>query len=97
MTDLTNYDVILSPVITEKSTIASEFNQYTFAVPMTATKPQIKKAVEGLFDVKVKAVNTIRLPGKSKRFRGILGSQRSRKKAIVTLVEGDSIDMTTGL
>ena len=97
MSNITHYDVILGPVITEKSTILSEFNQVTFAVPMDATKPQIKKAVEALFDVKVKAVNTIRLPGKSKRFRGILGSQRSRKKAIVTLEEGNSIDVTTGL
>ena len=97
MTDRRHYDVILGPVITEKSTMASEFNQVTFEVPMTATKPQIRQAVEGLFNVKVKAVNTIRLPGKSKRFRGIVGTQRSRKKAIVTLHEGDSIDVTTGL
>ena len=97
MTQRRHYDVILGPVITEKSTMASEFNQVTFEVPMTATKPQIRQAVEGLFNVKVKAVNTIRRPGKSKRFRGIVGTQRSRKKAIVTLHEGDSIDVTTGL
>ena len=91
------YDVILGPVITEKSTLGSEHNQVTFEVPMTSTKPQIREAVEALFKVKVKAVNTVRLPGKSKRFRGIVGSQRSKKKAIVTLHEGHSIDVSTGL
>ena len=96
-TQASHYDVILGPVITEKSTLGSEHGQVTFEVPMTSTKPQIKAAVEKLFDVKVKAVNTIRRPGKSKRFRGIVGSQRSRKKAIVTLEEGHSIDVTTGL
>ncbi len=97
MTDLSHYDMILRPVITEKSTMASEFNQVVFEVPLKAAKPQIKAAVESLFDVKVKAVNTLRLPGKTKRFRGVKGTQRSRKKAIVTLEEGHSIDVTTGL
>lgn len=97
MTDLRQYDVILSPVITEKSTMASEFNQVTFEVPISATKPQIKGAVEDLFDVKVKAVNTVIMRGKIKRFQGMLGKRKKRKKAIVTLEEGQSIDVTTGL
>lgn len=97
MIDLRQYDVILSPVITEKSTMASEFNQVTFEVPVSATKPQIKGAIEGLFDVKVKAVNTIIMRGKTKRFQGTLGKRKKRKKAIVTLQEGQSIDVTTGL
>lgn len=97
MTDLRQYDVILSPVITEKSTMASEFNQVTFEVPISATKPQIKGAVEDLFDVKVKAVNTVIMRGKTKRFQGMLGKRKKRKKAIVTLEEGQSIDVTTGL
>ncbi len=97
MTELRHYDVILSPVITEKSTLGSEHNQITFRVPLTATKPQIKKAVEGLFDVKVKAVNTLRQKGKVKRFRGIKGKRPDVKKAMVTLVDGHSIDVTTGV
>ncbi len=91
------YDVIRSPVITEKSTRGSEHNQVTFRVPLTATKPQIKAAVEGLFEVKVKAVNTIRVKGKTKRFRGIKGRRSDVKKAMVTLQEGQSIDVTTGI
>lgn len=97
MTDLRQYDVILSPVITEKSTMASEFNQVMFEVPLSATKPQIKGAIEDLFDVKVKAVNTVIMRGKTKRFQGMLGKRKKRKKAIVTLEEGQSIDVTTGL
>lgn len=97
MIDLRQYDVILSPVITEKSTMASEFNQVTFEVPVSATKPQIKGAIEDLFDVKVKAVNTVIMRGKTKRFQGTLGKRKKRKKAIVTLQEGQSIDVTTGL
>ncbi|TDI63064.1 MAG: 50S ribosomal protein L23 [Alphaproteobacteria bacterium] len=97
MIDLRQYDVILSPVITEKSTMASEFNQVTFEVPVSATKPQIKGAIEDLFDVKVKAVNTVIMRGKTKRFQGMLGKRKKRKKAIVTLQEGQSIDVTTGL
>ena len=97
MTDIRQYDVILSPIITEKSTMASEFDQVTFDVPVNATKPQIKSAVEELFDVKVKAINTIVMRGKTKPFQGTLGKRKKRKKAIVTLEEGQSIDVTTGL
>jgi large subunit ribosomal protein L23 len=91
------YDLILGPVITEKSTQASEHNQVTFRVRQTATKPQVKEAVEGLFGVKVKAVNTLNQKGKVKRFRGRLGQRSDVKKAIVTLEEGHSIDITTGI
>ncbi|MFN4355132.1 50S ribosomal protein L23 [Parvibaculum sp.] len=91
------YDIILSPVITEKATMASEANQVIFKVASNATKPQVKEAVEKLFDVKVKAVNTLNRKGKTKRFRGIVGRQSDFKKAIVTLEEGHSIDVTTGL
>jgi large subunit ribosomal protein L23 len=91
------YDVILSPVITEKATIASEHNQVIFKVAGTASKPQIKEAVEKLFDVKVKAVNTLVRKGKRKAFRGRPGVQSDVKKAIVTLEEGHRIDVTTGL
>ena len=94
---LKKYDVILSPVITEKATLGSENNQVTFRVALTATKPEIKKAVEELFDVKVKAVNTLRQKGKVKRFRGIKGKRSDVKKAMVTLAEGHSIDVTTGV
>ncbi|MBL4645256.1 MAG: 50S ribosomal protein L23 [Hyphomicrobiales bacterium] len=97
MSKLTEYDVIVSPVITEKSTLASEHNQVVFNVAPTATKPQIKTAVEKLFGVKVKKVNTLVRKGKSKRFRGILGRQSDVKKAVVTLVDGENIDVTTGL
>lgn len=97
MKETRNYDVILGPVITEKSTMASEHNQVIFEVPLTATKPKIKKAIEELFSVKVKAVNTLRTDGKTKRFRGIKGTQRQKKKAVITLEEGHSIDVTTGL
>ncbi|MDO9126776.1 50S ribosomal protein L23 [Parvibaculum sp.] len=91
------YDIIVSPVITEKATMASEANQVIFKVAPDATKPKIKEAVEKLFDVKVKAVNTLIRKGKTKRFRGIAGRQSDFKKAIVTLEEGHSIDVTTGL
>jgi large subunit ribosomal protein L23 len=91
------YDKILSPVITEKGTLLSERNQVVFRVPMDATKPQIKAAVETLFKVKVKAVNTIVAKGKVKRFRGIKGERKDEKKAIVTLESGHRIDVTTGL
>ncbi len=96
-TNPTHYDVIVSPVITEKSTMASENGQVMFNVSPTATKPQIKKAVEALFSVKVKAVNTLVRKGKEKRFRGMIGRQSDVKKAIVTLEDGQSIDVTTGL
>ena len=91
------YEIIRNPLITEKSTIISEYNQVSFRVPLTATKPEIRAAVEGLFDVKVTSVNTLRQQGKVKRFRGKLGKRNDTKKAIVTLAEGDSIDITTGV
>lgn len=97
MTELGHYDVVLSPVITEKSTLGSEHNQYTFKVALSATKSEIKAAVEGLFDVKVKKVNTLRQNGKTKRFRGIKGRRPDVKKAIVTLEDGQSIDITAGV
>ncbi|MEZ5812235.1 MAG: 50S ribosomal protein L23 [Rhizobiaceae bacterium] len=97
MTDLRHYDVIVSPAITEKSTMASESNQVVFNVARTATKPEIKAAVEALFSVKVTSVNTLVRKGKVKRFRGRIGRQSDVKKAIVTLAEGQSIDIATGL
>jgi large subunit ribosomal protein L23 len=93
----TNYDVILSPVITEKATKLTEANQVVFRVARDATKPAIAKAVEGLFKVKVKAVNTIVVKGKKKLFRGRPFVRSDFKKAIVTLEEGHQIDITTGL
>ncbi len=96
-TDPRHYDLILSPVITEKATNLSERNQVLFRVARHATKPQIKEAVEKLFDVKVKRVNTLVRKGKHKAFRGRLGQQSDVKKAIVTLEEGHRIDVTTGL
>ena len=95
--DPRHYDIIVSPVITEKATAASEKNQVIFKVARTATKPQIKEAVEKLFDVKVKSVNTLVRKGKTKMFRGNFGSQSDMKRAIVTLEEGHRIDLTTGL
>jgi large subunit ribosomal protein L23 len=95
--DVRHYDVIVSPVITEKATIASEQNKVVFNVARTATKPQIKAAVEGLFDVKVDAVNTLVRKGKLRAFRGVRGRQSDVKKAVVTLAEGHKIDVTTGL
>lgn len=97
MTDLRHYDVIRTPVITEKSTLVSENNQVVFNVARDATKPEIKAAVETLFGVKVKAVNTLVRKGKTKRFRGFSGKQSDVKKAVVTLVDGQSIDVATGL
>lgn len=94
---LSSYDVILAPVITEKATLVSEANQVVFKVATKATKKDIKSAVEGLFNVKVKAVNTIVRKGKLKWFRGRKGQQSDSKKAIVTLEQGHSIDVTTGL
>ena len=87
------YDTILRPIITEKATQASENGQVTFAVPLTATKPEIKAAVEMLFDVNVTAVNTILLKGKSKMFRGRPGRRSDMKKAMITLAEGQNIDL----
>ncbi|MBZ9676984.1 50S ribosomal protein L23 [Mesorhizobium sp. ES1-1] len=97
MTDLRHYDVIVSPAITEKSTMASEVNQVVFNVAKKASKPEIKAAVEALFGVKVMAVNTLIRKGKTKRFRGTVGRQGDVKKAIVTLADGQSIDVATGL
>jgi large subunit ribosomal protein L23 len=91
------YDLVRSPVITEKATNASEHNQVIFRVSLAATKREVKTAVEGLFNVKVTAVNTIRVPGKAKRFRGRAGRRSDYKKAIVTLAEGQRIDVTTGI
>jgi large subunit ribosomal protein L23 len=96
-TDPRHYDVILSPVITEKATLASENSQVMFKVARTATKPQIKEAVEKLFDVKVKSVNTHVRKGKVKAFKGTVGEQTDVKRAIVTLADGHTIDVTTGL
>ena len=91
------YDLIRAPLITEKGTMVSEHNQVVFRVPLKATKPQIKKAVEGLFKVTVTGVNTLITKGKLKRFRGRPGRRADVKKAIVTLAAGQSIDVTTGL
>jgi len=91
------YEVIRGPVITEKSTRGSEWNQVTFRVALNASKAEIKQAVEELFDVKVTRVNTLRLKGKTKRFRGRPGRRPDIKKAMVTLVEGNTIDITTGV
>ena len=95
--DPRHYDVIVSPVITEKATARSEHNQVVFRVRGDATKPQIKEAVERLFDVKVKSVNTLVTKGKVKIFKGTRGQRSDVKKAVVTLVEGQAIDVTTGL
>ena len=91
------YEVLRGPVVTEKSTMISEHNQVTFRVATDASKPEIMAAVEGLFGVKVTAVNTLRTAGKLKRFRGRLGRRVEVKKAIVTLAEGQSIDVATGI
>ena len=91
------YDLIRKPIITEKATLASESGAVVFEVQMSATKPQIKEAVEKLFNVKVKAVNTTITKGKVKKFKGRPGTRRDVKKAYVTLVEGNTIDVSTGL
>lgn len=91
------YEILRSPVITEKATLGSEHNQVTFRVPVDASKPEIKSAVEGLFEVQVVSVNTLIRKGKTKRFRGQPGRQKDTKKAVVRLAEGQSIDVTTGL
>jgi large subunit ribosomal protein L23 len=89
--------IIRAPHITEKATLVSEYNQVTFKVAVDATKPAIAHAIEHLFKVKVTKVNTVRMDGKVKRFRGIMGRRPDWKKAVVTLAEGDSIDVTTGI
>lgn len=91
------YDIVRVPVITEKATRGGEFNQVTFKVPLTATKPEIKVAIETIFDVKVKAVNTLRQKGKKKMWRGRPGQRSDVKKAVITLEEGHMIDVTTGV
>jgi large subunit ribosomal protein L23 len=91
------YELVRRPIVTEKSTLGSEHHQVAFEVPLDARKPEIQVAVESLFKVKVKAVNTLRQKGKSKRFRGKLGTRSDIKKAYVTLEEGHSIDVTTGI
>jgi large subunit ribosomal protein L23 len=97
MSKYSNYDVIRAPVVTEKSTNLSDHNQVVFDVAMDATKPEIKAAVEALFSVKVKAVNTHVRKGKVKRFRNRLGVRNDVKKAVVTLVEGQTIDISSGI
>ncbi|MDI3336337.1 50S ribosomal protein L23 [Defluviimonas aestuarii] len=92
-----HYDVIVKPIITEKATMASEAGAVVFQVTKSATKPQIKEAVEAVFGVKVKAVNTTITKGKTKRFRGQLGQRSDVKKAYVTLEEGNTIDVSSGL
>ena len=89
--------ILKSPVITEKSTMGSQYSQVTFRVEKSATKPEIKAAVESLFKVKVTAVNTLITKGKNKRFKGVAGKRSDVKKAIVTLAEGQTIDMGTGI
>jgi large subunit ribosomal protein L23 len=91
------YDIVRSPVITEKATLGSEHNQVTFRVPLDANKFEIKAAIEIVFNVKVSAVNTLRQLGKTKRFKGYAGKRNDFKKAIVSLAEGQSIDVTTGV
>ena len=91
------YELVRRPLVTEKSTLGSEHNQVAFVVPMDARKPEIKAAVESLFEVKVKAINTLRQGGKVKRFRGRPGKRAGTKKAYVTLFEGHSIDVTAGI
>ncbi|CAA6605120.1 50S ribosomal subunit protein L23 [Rhodospirillaceae bacterium LM-1] len=91
------YDLVRSPVITEKATMGSEHGQVTFRVPLSATKPEIKAAVEGIFNVKVTAVNTLVAKGKTKSFRGRKAIRSDVKKAMVTLAEGQNIDVTTGI
>lgn len=95
--DPRHYDVIVAPVITEKATMASELNKVVFKVRKDATKPQIKDAVERLFDVKVESVNTLLRKGKTRVFRGVKGTKSDVKNAVVTLAEGHKIDITTGL
>jgi large subunit ribosomal protein L23 len=97
MSSTSHFDIIRSPVVTEKSTYASEYSQVVFDVAITASKPEIKAAIEKLFSVKVKAVNTLVRKGKTKMFRRMPGRRADVKKAIVTLEEGQSIDVATGL
>lgn len=91
------YDTLVRPVITEKSMISSEVGKVTFLVPLSATKDDVKVAVETIFNVKVNKVNTIRQFGKEKRFKGFIGQRSDYKKAVVTLADGQNIDVTTGI
>ena len=91
------YQIILNPLVTEKSTQQSEFNKMVFAVPVNATKLEVKSSIEKIFSVKVKSVNTILLKGKVKRFKGVLGRRSNTKKAIVTLAPGNTIDLSVGV
>ena len=91
------YQIILNPLVTEKSTQQSEFNKMVFAVPVNATKLEVKSSIEKIFSVKVKSVNTILLKGKVKRFKGVLGRRSNTKKAIVTLAPGNTIDLSAGV
>ena len=91
------YQIILNPLVTEKSTQQSEFNKMVFSVPVKATKLEVKLSIEKIFSVKVKAVNTILLKGKVKRFKGVLGRRSNTKKAIVTLAPGNTIDLSAGV
>lgn len=97
VSEILAFELIRSPIVTEKSTLGSEHNQVTFKVRIDATKPQIKLAIEQLFKVKVVAVNTLRQRGKIKRFKGRIGRRSDYKKAIVSLADGESIDVTTGI
>jgi len=97
LTQAQMYAIVRSPIITEKATQMSAHRQVAFRVPLNATKPEIKAAVEGLFKVKVTAVNTLRQEGKVKAFRGRIGQRSDFKKAMVTLAEGQTIDVTTGV
>ena len=97
MTTERDYDVLVGPLVTEKATMLSEYGQIAFRVRLDATKAEIRRAVENLFDVKVTAVNTLRVKGKTKLFRGRLGRRSDYKKAIVTLAEGQNVDFLTGL
>ena len=91
------YQIILNPLVTEKSTQLSEFNKMVFSVPVNATKLEVKSSIEKIFSVKVKSVNTILLKGKVKRFKGVLGRRSNTKKAIVTLAPGNTIDLSAGV
>ena len=91
------YQVILNPLVTEKSTQQSEYNKMVFSVPVNATKLEVKSSIEKIFSVKVKSVNTILLKGKLKRFKGVLGRRSNTKKAIVTLAPGNTIDLSAGV
>ena len=91
------YQVILKPLVTEKSSLLSEYNKMVFSVPINATKLEVKSSIEKIFSVKVQAVNTILLKGKVKRFKGVLGKRSNTKKAIVTLAPGNTIDLSAGV